>query len=288
MSHLPAARTETAEIHSHTTASDGQLEPAELAALMADRGVEVWALTDHDNCFGCPAARKAADRLGLTFIPGLEISAYADERSVHVLGYGVDPESPRLVAYARRRQRRRVERTEAMIAKLAELGVSVELSAVEAVAGSGGVLGRPHLGRVLVAQGVVDTLQEAFDTYLAYGKPAYVGMGWPSVEEAIGLIDEAGGFSVLAHPAHYELDDRIAGWAEAGLRGVEVIHPDHDADAELRYARIADDLGLLKTASSDFHGPAHRSAAYFGQVPFPVEWLDAFLAEAGQAAGRRQ
>jgi predicted metal-dependent phosphoesterase TrpH len=241
-----------------------------------ERDVEIWSLTDHDNCYGCKEASEAARGYGITFIPGIEISAYHDA-SVHILGYGIDYEGEVIEDYARRRVHSRRERMHSMIERLGEMGVDVSIEQVDAIAGDA-ILGRPHLARALVANEAVDSIQVAFDKYLHTGGPAHVALGWPKVDEAIDLIHRAEGIAVVAHPGQYDLDIAIKDWVEAGLDGIEVTHPQHNRSDRKRYRKIADDHGLLKTASSDFHGNRGRGS-HFGRVPFPTSWLDAFLAE---------
>lgn len=278
MSLSSANKTHRAEVHSHSTASDGAYAPSQVASLCAEAGVTIWSLTDHDSCYGCQEAAHAADSHGITFIPGIEISAYADT-SVHVLGYGVDPAGAVIDEYAGARVDSRRERMHQMIERLAGFGLPVGMDDVERIAG-GGVLGRPHLARALVEAGHLASVDQAFDRYLHTGGPAHVSMGWPSVEDAIDLIHRAGGIAVLAHPANYGLDAAIAGWVDAGLDGIECVHPQHGRAEERRYQRLAERLGVLKTASSDFHGNRDR-ARFFGNVAFPSLWLEAFLDRVG-------
>ena len=265
-----------AELHSHSTYSDGAFEPAVVAQLCADRGVKVWSLTDHDTCLGCREAAEAAARLGIEFIAGIEVSAFAD-RSIHVLGYGVDPESAVLAEYSKRRLQARRDRMRRMIDKLAELGVPIEYERVAAIAGEGAIA-RPHLARALVEAGHVTTVQEAFDKWISNEGAAYVETPWPKVPDAIALIHEAGGVAVLAHPGIYHRDALIAGWIEAGLDGIEARHPKHTAADEARYRAMADAAGLLVTGSSDYHGPEHLSASDFGRVELEAGRLDALRA----------
>ncbi len=274
MSTSSAHRTNRAEIHSHSTASDGAFAPSRVAEMCHEQGVEIWSLTDHDNCNGCEEAEEAARSLGITFIPGIEISAYYDT-SVHVLGYGIDTQGEVIQDYSERRFESRRERMRQMIARLDGLGVEVSYDHVCEIAGDA-ILGRPHLAKTLVEAGEVDSINEAFDGYLHTGGPAHVSMGWPSVEDAIDLIHRAGGIAILAHPGQYDLDEAIPEWVEAGLDGIEAIHPQHNRQARRRYAKLADSLDVLTTASSDFHGNRDRFA-HFGNVPFPTPWLDAFL-----------
>lgn len=271
----------TVELHTHSAASDGAFAPAELARRCARAGVELWALTDHDNCYGCAEAAKAAGKLGIDFLPGIEMSSFAG-RSVHVLGYGIDPDGAVVREYAERRIEARRDRTHAMIERLEKLGIEVEFERVVEVADSD-ILGRPHLARALVDIGAVPSIDEAFDRFLHDGGPAHVHTRWPSVEEAIELIERAGGVSVLAHPGQYDLDDAIAGWIEAGLDGIEVVHPSHGSAERRRYEALADAHDLLKTASSDFHGNRGYGIE-LGEVDFPPSWLEdleAALAERG-------
>lgn len=274
MSPSSANTTQRAEIHTHSTASDGAHAPSKVARLCHEAGVGIWSLTDHDNCYGCARAAEAAEPLGITFIPGIEISAYHDT-SVHILGYGFDPHGAHITEYARRRVDSRRDRMHRMIERLADLGVDVSMADVEAVADTQ-VLGRPHLAKALVEAGQLPTVQAAFDKFLHTGGPAHVTMGWPSVEDAIDLVHRAGGIAVVAHPGNYGLDDAIADWVDAGLDGIEVRHPQHGRADAARYERLAERLGVLKTASSDFHGNRNRQA-HFGNVDFPARWLHAFL-----------
>ncbi|MFB6265071.1 MAG: PHP domain-containing protein [Bradymonadaceae bacterium] len=254
-----------AEIHTHSTASDGEFEPAEVARMCAEAGVEVWALTDHDNCQGIADAKRAADELGLDFIPGIELSAYED-KSVHVLGYGVDPESEAMTSLGDRMIEAREERMGEIAAKLRDLGVEVHIDQVRDRAGEQGALARPHMARTLRDLGHVETVQEAFDRYIEDGGPAYVPVTWPSIPEAIRLIRKAGGVPVLAHPGRYDLDDRIPEWVEAGIEGIEIAHPSHDQTDERHYRAVAEEHGLFTTRSSDFHGTNHESWEYFGDM----------------------
>ena len=265
-----------AELHTHSTYSDGAYSPREVAQLCADAGVSIWSLTDHDTCAGCTEAQSAAQSLGLDFLAGIEISAFAD-RSIHVLGYGVDPEAPVLQAYSERRLQARHDRMLLMIDKLQELDVDVPFDVVQRIARPGAIA-RPHLAKALVEVGLVETMQEAFDQWISNDGAAYVETPWPKVPDAIALIGEAGGAAVLAHPGLYDRDELIAEWVEAGLAGIEVRHPKHDAEAEARYTAMAKEFGVFATGSSDYHGPHHMSADYFGKVELAEEWLDALRA----------
>lgn len=265
-----------AELHSHTTYSDGVFTPRELAERVAAAGVRVWSLTDHDTCQGCDEAATAASELDIEFIPGIEMSAYHG-RSIHILGYGVDPHGEAIRAYSERRLRLRRVRMQKMVENLVELGIQITMKDVESSAGQADAFVRPHLARALVTLGEADSVQDAFERYLRDGGPVAVESTWPSVLQAIDIIHQAGGVAVSAHPGQYRDTIReplFAEWVERGLDGVECMHPRHDEDDEARYLEWAERYGVLKTASSDYHGPDHRSQMPLGQVAICRTWLD--------------
>ncbi|MBA2663265.1 MAG: PHP domain-containing protein [Bradymonadaceae bacterium] len=269
-----------AEIHTHSTVSDGALSPQRLAELMQRCGVGLWALTDHDTSEGCIEAAAAAKERGIRFISGIEISAKSRGQSIHVLGYGFDPNHRAMIAYSEHMNAARADRMEAMRRRICELGFEIHPEEVTSFSERGN-LGRPHIARAMHARGYVDSVQQAFDLYLADGRPAYVGMDWIGVDDAIDLLHDAGGIVILAHPARYDIGGQLAGWVERGLEGLEVRHPAHELLDEARLIARCDRFGLLKTASSDFHGteaPLEELPGICGRVNFPVAWQEAFLA----------
>lgn len=271
------SKTVLAELHSHSTFSDGVKDVRTLAHELHAASVAYWALTDHDTAAGCTQARVEAESLGIGFIDGIEISAF-DRRSIHVLGLGVVPE--KLQAFQDRRELERRERMRLMIQKIRDLGVEVDFARVEAAAGKG-VLTRPHLARELVDQGAVPTIQAAFDAFLASGRPAYVEQTWPNVAQAVEIIHDAGGVAILAHPGIYDMDDGISRWVDDGIDGIEVGHPKHTPAQTRAYVRLADKHKILKTVSSDYHGPA-ISPVPLGKTEISQVWLDALLARLPQ------
>lgn len=280
MSSSQAAEPTTilAELHTHSTASDGEHAPAALARRVALAGVKVWSLTDHDTCRGCVEAAQAAAEHGVEFIPGVEISAYLNNRSIHVLGYGVDPQDDDLESFLELRRRQREDRMGLMIERAQGLGLRVTLQDVEAVA-QGASLTRPHLARALVANDQVASIQEAFDQWLAEGKPAYVENAPLTVPEAIARIKRSGGVAVLAHPGIYDADEHIAGWVyHDGLDGIEVEHPSHSQERAAAYLKMTSWLGVLATRSSDFHGESVRPDRQLGRCLLEQTRLDALLA----------
>jgi 3',5'-nucleoside bisphosphate phosphatase len=246
------------DLHSHSAASDGTDPPAEVMARAQDAGLDVIALTDHDTLAGHAEAREALPG-GLMLVPGMELSCALDERSVHLLAYRVDPADEALAAECRAITTDRLRRGRAMVDRLRDLGAEVSWPQVTAIAG-GGVVGRPHIARAMVAAGVIERPDQAFSAeWLGPGGRAYVGRYAPAPARAIALVRAAGGVAVLAHPGASARgarlsDDVIAALAEAGLAGIEVAHPDHTPAERIRLAGLANDLGLIRSGGSDDHG----------------------------------
>lgn len=264
------------DLHTHSSCSDGTLPPAEVVRLAAEAGLEVVALTDHDTTEGLAEAREAGAELGIEVVPGIELSAEHEGRSVHVLAYWPDPEEPELVAELERLRDERLGRAAAMIERLRELGIGISLGRVREIAGGGPIV-RPHIAQALVEAGAVADEQEAFDRYIADGGPAYVEKHALAPVDAVRLILRAGGACVLAHPGLW--DDRagpsgvpeevIEAMAAAGMHGLEVDHPDHAPEQRERYRRLAARLGLVPTGGSDFHGDRLERSPLGGAVCDP-------------------
>ncbi|MET9994643.1 PHP domain-containing protein [Streptomyces mutabilis] len=246
------------DLHTHSTASDGTDTPGQLVRKAAAAGLDVVALTDHDTTRGHAEAVAALPE-GLTLVTGAELSCRIDGVSMHMLAYLFDPEEPALLAERELVRDDRVPRAKAMVAKLNALGVPVTWEQVARIAGDGSV-GRPHVATALVELGVVPTVGDAFtEEWLADGGRAFVEKHETDPFEALRLIKAAGGVAVFAHPAAAKRgrtvpESTIAELAAAGLDGVEVDHMDHDADARARLRGLAEELGLLMTGSSDYHG----------------------------------
>jgi len=262
------------DLHTHSTASDGQYAPAEIAARAAAAGTEVWALTDHDTVAGQEVGAAEARRLGMRFVPGIELSVFLDRREIHVLGHFVDPLHATLRKFEDFLAEHRRERMGKIIEKLKALGI--HLSPEDIVRHSGGkTIGRPHVARALVAAGVVASVKEAFDRYLGEGKPAYEGRYRLTAEDAVSLVRGAGGVATLAHPGVSKIEAcDLARLRAMGFDGVEAYHPDHVPSQLEKYLRIAAELDLVATAGSDFHGEAVAPDRALGTTTMPVEDLD--------------
>jgi 3',5'-nucleoside bisphosphate phosphatase len=252
----------SADLHIHTTASDGLFSPEEVVRMAKDTGLRAIAITDHDTVGGVAQAAVAAAKLGMELVPGIEISTLADGQDVHVLGYFVDTEQEWFLKRLQSLRNTRVERNRKIIEKLNELGIAItweEVQAKKRGASPEKNIGRPHIAELLVDKGVVRSMDEAFERYLGKDGAAYVTTKRITPFEAIDLIKEAGGVPVLAHPGLYENDALVEEIISHGLAGLEVYHPDHDEERTERYRKMAERHGLIITAGSDFHGERHGS-----------------------------
>lgn len=265
------------DLHAHTTFSDGALTPEALVARAIDRHLAALAITDHDTVEAIPRARIAAGT-AVELVPGIEMSTSLEGAELHILGYYVNPEHSGLLARLNEFQRERRERAMSIIARLHELGATVDPEVVMALAGPG-VIGRPHVAAAMVQAGLVTDLDDAFDRYLGSQAPAFVPRPAFSPAEAIGLIHAADGVSVLAHPGSQMPDSVIERLHATGLRGIEVWHPQHGNATVRRYRALAARLGMLETGGSDFHGE-HRTID-LGDLPVPVTVLDPLKQAAG-------
>jgi hypothetical protein len=272
------------DLHTHTTASDGTLKPAQLVREAAGRGLRVLALTDHDSTEGVAPALAAAGLGGalLEIVSGIEINTEVPGAEVHILGYFVDHEVPWFRETLREFREERAARIHRIAERLSDLGCPVDPAEVLALVREGSA-GRPHVARVMVERGYVATVKEAFDRYLGVGKPAYVGHRKVAPREACRLIRRAGGLAVLAHPSFHQGSEALARElaAEGLLDGIESYYPEHSPAETGRYVGLCRELGLVATGGSDFHGPAVR-AAVLGQVPVPWEAWEALRRRAGR------
>ena len=268
-----------ADLHLHSTASDGVLKPAELVGKAKKLGFSAIALTDHDTVSGIAEAEAAGEALGIEVIAGIELSAIDNrvqgEVEVHILGYFIDPEHKKLLKVLKLINKSRTDRAVIMVKKLNEIGISIALDRVLTLA-EGESLGRPHIARTMVEAGYISDVKEAFSKdYIGRGGRAYVERYKISPHDAIKLIIEAGGVPVLAHPGY--LSDRTAlteyniiPYIESGLKGIEVFYSQHTLQQVSYYREIALKYGLLVTGGSDYHGDG-----LFGMVKLPDQYVEA-------------
>lgn len=252
------------DLHTHSNASDGTHDPAEVVAEAAAHGVTTMALTDHDTTAGWDEASEAGLELGVDIVPGVEISTQHNGISVHLLAYLVDPDHPGLREEMNRVRASRDTRMEQMVARLAADGIPVTLEAVRAQAEPGATLGRPHVADALVEIGYVGDRDAAFTDLLHNRSRYYVRHYAPDVLRAVVLVREAGGVPVMAHPFANQrgrtvADDVIEQMAQAGLAGLEAYHRDHLGPERAHAVALAERLGLFVTGSSDYHGTGKQN-----------------------------
>lgn len=279
--------TGKADLHAHTTSSDGLHSPAEVVRRAREAGLSAVAITDHDTVVGVAEALAEGERIGLTVVPGVELSTVADGGDIHVLAYYTNNEDPlwleRLAGIGGTRERR----NELMVARLRNLGIPITLDDVRnAAAGRGkeGSIGRPHFAEALIRLGIVGTMNEAFDRFLGSGGAAYVQVPKVHPLEALTWIREAGGASVIAHPGLYGRDALVKELVRSGADGIETIHSDHGEDEEKRYGELAARYGIIATGGSDFHGE-REGRSYHGALG--SKYVAASVAEQLRAAARQ-
>ena len=262
------------DLHLHTTASDGRLTPTALVAHAAASGVRILAVTDHDTTDGFDESAVEAARLAVLAIPGIEITAVARGRDVHMLAYFFDRSDTGFSQFLASQRTRRIERIAEMATRLGTLGMPVDVEPLlaEARQYSNKSIGRPRLARAMIDAGHVASIREAFDQWLGQGRPAFVERMGASPEDVIAIVHRAGGIISLAHPGRTQCDERIPGMRDAGLDAIEVYHSDHDAEMTSFYLAMAGRLELLITGGSDFHGEPGRGIEPGASVLPEPEW----------------
>ena len=274
-----------ADLHLHTNFSDGTFTPEELAAHGKRNNLAAMSLTDHDTVEGCARMAAACEAEGIEFIPGSELTAELRGNELHLLGYGMDVENPKLLTETGRFQQVRQNRIREMVARLNQLNIPLPVEAVFTLANCRSP-GRPHVARALVQAGLCGSLDEAFERFLKVGRPAWVPKFKISAREAIALIHQAGGVAVMAHPGLNRTDEVIPEMVAVGLDGLECFHSKHSASMANHYQQMAARYGLLVTGGSDCHGNS-KGKPLIGTVKLPyqnVEKLKARLAERRAAA----
>ncbi|MBB2777936.1 UNVERIFIED_ORG: putative metal-dependent phosphoesterase TrpH [Comamonas terrigena] len=261
-----------ADLHCHSTFSDGTLTPAQLAQRARTAGVTLWALTDHDELAGIPAAQQAAAAQGLDFLAGVEISVSFAQACVHIVGLGVDPEHPTLQQGLADLRNSRGPRAQEMGRQLEAVGIPNAYEGALRYVGNPALISRTHFARHLVETGVCKDIPEVFKHYLADGKPGHVPQRWASLQEAVGWITQAQGVAVMAHPARYgftanEEHALFSSFCACGGQAVEVVTGSHAPHEYATYAALARELGLAASRGSDFHSPQESKIDLGGLPP---------------------
>jgi predicted metal-dependent phosphoesterase TrpH len=259
------------DLHSHSTYSDGLLAPQDLVNRAFAQGVNMYALTDHDELGGLAEARCAAEAHGMRFIDGVEISVSWEAETLHIVGLNIDPQHEAIAAGLRQVRAGRHVRAERIAADLERVGIAGALEGARRYARNPDLVSRAHFARYMVERGDVKDTQTAFKRFLTAGKPGYVAHQWATLPQAVAWITAAGGAAVIAHPGRYKLNNRenealLGEFRDLGGAAVEVVTGSHTVDQYATWARYAQRFGLKASAGSDFHGP-EESYLGLGKLP---------------------
>jgi len=271
----PQSTQRIADLHLHTTASDGCWAPADVVRAIAQLGFAAAAITDHDEVSGIPEALRVGKECGLEVVPGIELSTTVEGKEVHILGYFIDWEAPALLEVLEACRDHRHRRMYTMVEKLDALGVPVDIARVQQLAGAGAI-GRPHLARALVEGGYTASINEAFTRFLAQGRPAYAEKWKLTPAEACALVRRVGGVPVLAHPMLLKDETLLPGLIRDGVLGYEAYYSYCPIETTARYVKLAEDAGLLVTGGSDCHQA--QGEPLMGRVRLPYERAEALRA----------
>lgn len=265
-----------ADLHCHTTASDGLLTPTELIFLASELGLKGIGITDHDTIQGWNEAEEAGGKHQIRLLRGIELSTEWQGKEVHILGYEVDGSSSYLTDKLRYLRQAREQRMLKILDRLEAQGIHICVDEVLQFV-QGESIGRPHIAHALMERGYVSSIGEGFDRYIGMGAPAYVPRHELTPEEGIEIVRAANGVAVLAHPGVYGLDEGISAWVEAGLQGIEVLHSGHNPEDEKRYRALAQEHHLLTTGGSDFHGEARKPGVQLGRWGVSLDVIQQIL-----------
>lgn len=259
-----------ADLHLHSTASDGKLNPEEVMYHANESGLSAVSLTDHDTIAGLKSARKAALQYGIEYINGVELSTFLNGKECHILGYGFDEDDEALNELFQNQSSSRRTRADAMIHELNKLGMDITFDEVWAEA-IHSPISRVHIARVMIDKGYCATQQEVFMKFLGNQAPAYVPFELVGAEEGIAAIRAAGGVAILAHPSNYYLYEDLKKLMDWGIAGFEYIHPSHNYTQQMKYINHARNHDLLVTGGSDFHGYLNKDYLNLGMVGIDME-----------------
>ncbi len=263
-----------ADLHIHTTASDGRSTPSEIVRRAEDQNLKVIAITDHDTIAGLEEAREAASGIGLEVLSGAEVTVDFNGREAHLLTYCFDPKNPELTTMLHEHKKARVDRGEWIIGELSKEGLNLDMSEVKAEA-AGSNIGRPHIATLMVKKGFVGSVEEAFIRYLSNQRLGDIPSEYYSHKEAIDVVKKAGGAVVIAHPGELYSRGELEQWVQCGIDGIEVVHPSHRYKLQKKMEKFAEDYRLLKTGGSDFHGGNRDYQKYFGVATISIRRVEA-------------
>ncbi|MBI3005212.1 MAG: PHP domain-containing protein [Ignavibacteriales bacterium] len=262
-----------ADLHLHTTFSDGALSPQALVKKAQGAGLKVLAITDHDHVGALEEAVDCGRTYGVEVISGLELSATFGEKDIHILAYFFDPANKNLLEYLDIFRKERLRRAERIVEKLNKINIPLTLDSVLEKAGEGSV-GRPHIANALLDKGLTGTYHEAFAKYIGTNGPAYEKKFQLSPEDAIRLVSSCGGLSFLAHPGNYTTDAELLELIRKGMDGIEVVHPSHNEARQEYYRGVVDQYFLLESGGSDYHGGKKNDEYAFGTFSVPLHVVE--------------
>jgi predicted metal-dependent phosphoesterase TrpH len=262
-----------ADLHIHTTASDGHSSPQEIVRSAQKHELDVIAITDHDTIQGYEQAREVAKDTEVRLLPGVEITADFNGRECHLLAYCFDPDHPAIKNILAHHHRSRLERGKWIVDQLLQEGLDIDINEVKAEA-NGANIGRPHIASVLVDKGYVASFKEAFIRYLSDESLGKIENDYYSHHKVIEKVKEAGGAIVIAHPGNLYSEDELHVLVEAGVDGIELMHPSHDYETQKRIEKFANRHSLLMTGGSDFHGQAEGYQKFFGVITIHTKYVD--------------
>lgn len=261
-----------ADLHIHTVASDGHMSPKDVVRTAKKHNLECISITDHDTIKGYREAADTAEELGIELLPGVEITSDFNNRECHLLAYCFDPDHPSINRLLARHYRSRLERGKWILKELSKKGLDLDIEEVKAEA-NGGNIGRPHIASVLINKGYVASFKEAFIRYLSDESLGTIHNVYYSHHEVIEAVKEAGGAVVIAHPGNLYNRKELEKLVDAGIDGIEYIHPSHKYDTQKWIEEFAESHHLLKTGGSDFHGGDKEYQKFFGIVAIDTKYV---------------
>lgn len=262
-----------ADLHIHTTCSDGRLYPEEAVQIAADRKLAALSITDHDTFAGYHIAKELAVKLGIDLIPGMEITSSFGVREAHILAYFFEVDSPKMNQLVLHQKVARRERIKGIIKTLAETGIDIDYDEVRAEA-NGANIGRPHLANVLIQKGYVGNYFEAFSRYLSSEQLGEIDQSYPGYKEVIKIVKQAGGACILAHPGKIYSAEDVNEFIASGIDGIECIHPSHNFTLQKHYSGLVEKYSLLMSGGSDYHGAAGRAHTHLGVVSIALKHVE--------------
>lgn len=275
-----------ADLHIHTTASDGLMSPEEVVRWASVKRLTAIGITDHDTVKGISPAEKAASKYAIEVIPGIELSTTFENEEIHILGYYIDYKARWFIDTLKKLQKSRYERAGKMVGKLNDMGIDITLDKVKEIADDG-AMGRPHIARAMIDRGYISNIKEAFTEYIGKDRPAYVERYKLSTGEAIDMIKKLGGVSVLAHPGLLQNKSDLGKIIALGINGIEVYHSKHDEDTVKSILAVARSRNLLITGGSDCHGMKVNNEPILGNCSIDYKYVK-MLKNAADSEMRRR